>query len=62
MKPSRLPIIQVEHKISSLKKLRQGLDTENLRCGSLNVKLSNLREELSQLRDWYEECRLTGSC
>ena len=60
--PSKFLIFKVERKIEHLKTLRKGLDSEDLRCGSLNVKLSNLRNELEQLRDWYEECRLTGSC
>jgi hypothetical protein len=60
--PSRYLIRRVEMKISHLKELRKELDSEDLRCGSLNVKLRNLKDELDQLRDWFEECRLTGSC
>jgi hypothetical protein len=60
--PSRYLIRKVEIKISHLKELRKGLDSEDLRCGSLNLKLRNLRNELDQLRDWYTECQMTGFC
>jgi hypothetical protein len=60
--PSKFLIFKVERKIENLKSLRKNLDKEDLRCGSLDLKLRNLRDELEQLRDWFEECRLTGSC
>lgn len=61
-RPSKLPIFIVENKISHLKELRKGLDKEDLKCGSLELKLRNLKDELEQLRDWYTECQFNGSC
>lgn len=62
MRPSKFLIFKVERKIEHLKGIRKELDSEDLRCGSLNVKLRNLKDELEQLRDWYMECQLNGSC
>jgi hypothetical protein len=60
--PSKFLIFKVERKIENLKSLRKNLDKEDLRCGSLDLKLRNLRDELDQLRDWHEECQLNGFC
>lgn len=62
MRQSHYLIFKVERKIEKLKNLRKSLDSEDLRCGSLDLKLRNLRDELDQLRDWHEECQLNGFC